>query len=185
MIDMVAAVAEHKRSSVVTYIATVLVILIFVRGPFRRLWPARIGTRTRGLYCILSREIRLASCAFARAGCCSPLLSLVYVLAPLILFFLKRSLSQLFRFEICVLLLGEFADVVALYRCPKMTNRDACGNLTLGQNSEGFLPPTGWSWTRPGLYPEAAPLTPAPRKVRTGRPAGPGLPDGDATGDDD
>ena len=40
----------------------------------------------------------------------------MYVLAPLILFFLKRSLSQLFRFEICVLLLGEFADVVAFYR---------------------------------------------------------------------
>ena len=35
-------------------------------------------------------------------------------------------------------------------------------SLTTGQNSEGFLPPTGWSWTRPGLYSVAAPLTPAP-----------------------
>ena len=68
---------------------------------------------------------------------------------------------------------------------PKRAIRDPSENLTSGQNSEGFLPPTGWSWTRPGLFPEAAPLTPAPRTERTGRPAGPGLPDGDATGDDD
>ena len=67
----------------------------------------------------------------------------------------------------------------------KMANRDPCGNLTSGQNSEGFLPPTGWSWTRPGLYPEAAPLTQAPRTRGTGRPTGPGLPTGDATGDYD
>ena len=64
-------------------------------------------------------------------------------------------------------------------------NRDPCGNWHTGQNSEGFLPPTGWSWTRPGLYPEAAPLAPAPRTGRSACPAGPGLPDGDATGDDD
>ena len=64
-------------------------------------------------------------------------------------------------------------------------NRGPGSNLNNTQHSEGFLPPTGWSWTRPGLYPEAAPLTPAPRKVRAGCPAGPGLPDGDETGDDD
>ena len=64
-------------------------------------------------------------------------------------------------------------------------NRGPGSNLNNTQHSEGFLPPTGWSWTRPGLYPEAAPLTPAPRRARTGCPAGPGLPDGDATGDDD
>ena len=67
----------------------------------------------------------------------------------------------------------------------KMANRDPCGNLSTGQNSEGFLPPTGWSWTRPGLYSVAAPLTPAPRAGPTGNPTGPGLPNGDATGDDD
>ena len=67
----------------------------------------------------------------------------------------------------------------------RQANRDPCGNLNTGQNSEGFLPPTGWSWTRPGLYPGAAPLTPAPRTGRSASPAGPGLPDGDATGDDD
>ena len=67
----------------------------------------------------------------------------------------------------------------------RQANRDPCGNLNTGQNSEGFLPPTGWSWTRPGLYPEAAPLAPAPRKGRSACPAGPGLPNGDATGDDD
>ena len=64
-------------------------------------------------------------------------------------------------------------------------NRDPGSNLNNTQHSEGFLPPTGWSWTRTGLFPDAAPLTPAPRTVRTGSPAGPGLPDGDATGDDD
>ena len=64
-------------------------------------------------------------------------------------------------------------------------NRAPGSNLNNTQHSEGFLPPTGWSWTRPGLYPEAAPLAPAPRRARTGCPAGPGLPDGDATGDDD
>ena len=67
----------------------------------------------------------------------------------------------------------------------KRAIRDPCGNLTSGQNSEGFLPPTGWSWTRPGLYPEAAPQTHASRARSTGRPTGPGLPTGDATGDDD
>ena len=67
----------------------------------------------------------------------------------------------------------------------RLANRDPCGNLSTGQNSEGFLPPTGWSWSRPGLYPEAAPLTPAPSAGHSGRPAGPGLPNGDATGDDD
>ena len=64
-------------------------------------------------------------------------------------------------------------------------NRDPRTTLNNTQHSEGFLPPAGWSWTRPGIYPDAAPLTPAPRTERTGRPAGPGLPDGDATGDDD
>ena len=64
-------------------------------------------------------------------------------------------------------------------------NRDPCGNWHTGQNSEGFLPPTGWSWTRPGLYSDAAPLTPMPRAGNSESPAGPGLPDGDATGDDD
>ena len=60
------------------------------------------------------------------------------------------------------------------------------GNLTNTDNSEGFLPPTGRSWTRPGRYLEAAPLhPPAPRGRRAGRPAGPGLPNGDETGDDD
>ena len=67
----------------------------------------------------------------------------------------------------------------------KRANRDPCGNLTSGQNSEGFLPPTGWSWSRPGLYPEAAPQTPAARPGRSECPAGPGLPNGDATGDGD
>ena len=67
----------------------------------------------------------------------------------------------------------------------RLANRDPCGNLNTGQNSEGYLPPTGWSWTRPGLYPAAAPLTPAPRAGSPGSPAGPGLPNGDATGDDD
>ena len=68
---------------------------------------------------------------------------------------------------------------------PRLANRDPCGNLSTGQNSEGFMPPTGWSWTRPGLYPNAAPLTPEPRGGSSGRPAGPGLPHGDATGDGD
>ena len=67
----------------------------------------------------------------------------------------------------------------------KKTNRDPCGNLNTGQNSEGFLPPTGWSWTRPGLYSVAAPQTQASRAGNPGNPAGPGLPNGDATGDDD
>ena len=77
----------------------------------------------------------------------------------------------------------------------KMSHRDPCGNLTKAENSEnltntdnseGFLPPTGRSWTRPGRYLEAAPLhPPAPRGRRAGRPAGPGLPNGDETGDDD
>ena len=64
-------------------------------------------------------------------------------------------------------------------------NRDPCGNLSNTQHSEGFLPPTGWSWTRPGLYPDVAPLTPTPRTGSSVSPAGPGLPNGDATGDDD
>ena len=77
---------------------------------------------------------------------------------------------------------------------PKMSHRDPCGNLTkaensgnliTGQNSEGPVPPTGRSWTRPGWYLEAAPPHPAPRGRRAGRPAGPGLPNGDETGDDD
>ena len=76
----------------------------------------------------------------------------------------------------------------------KMPHRDPCGNLTKAENSgnlantensEGFVPPTGRSWTRPGWYLEAAPLHPAPRGRRAGRPAGPGLPNGDETGDDD
>ena len=67
----------------------------------------------------------------------------------------------------------------------KKANRDPCGNVNTGQNSEGFLPPTGWSWTRLGLYPGAAPMTPAPRAGCPASPAGPGLPNGDATGDDD
>ena len=67
----------------------------------------------------------------------------------------------------------------------KKANRDPCGNLNTGQNSEGFLPPTGWSWTRPGLHSVAAPQTPASRPGNPGSPAGPGLPNGDATGDDD
>ena len=67
----------------------------------------------------------------------------------------------------------------------KKAIRDPCGHLTSGQNSEGFLPPTGWSWTRPGLYSEAAPLTQAPQTRGTGRPTGPGLPTGDAAGDYD
>ena len=76
-------------------------------------------------------------------------------------------------------------------RSHRPANRDPCGNLNTmntlntGQNSEGYLPPTGWSWTRPGLYPNAAPLTPEPQGGSSGRPAGPGLPNGDATGDDD
>ena len=72
-------------------------------------------------------------------------------------------------------------DVTSL----KRANRDPCGNVNTGQNSEGFLPPTGWSWTRLGLYPGAAPMTPAPRAGCPASPAGPGLPNGDATGDDD
>ena len=68
---------------------------------------------------------------------------------------------------------------------PKRAIRDPCGNLTSGQNSEGFLPPTGWSWTRPGLFPDAAPPTLTPQTGAIGRPAGPGLPNGDVTGDDD
>ena len=67
----------------------------------------------------------------------------------------------------------------------KRANRGPCNTFNTTEHSEGFLPPTGWSWTRPGIYPDAVPLTPAPQTVRTGRPAGPGLPDGDATGDDD
>ena len=63
--------------------------------------------------------------------------------------------------------------------------RNPCGNLKNGQNSEGFLPPTGFSWTRPGLYPDVAPHTPTPRGESTECPGGPGLPNGDATGDDD
>ena len=59
------------------------------------------------------------------------------------------------------------------------------GNLTNTDNSEGFLPPTGRSWTQPGWYLGAASLHPAPRGRRAGRPAGPGLPNGDETGDDD
>ena len=73
-------------------------------------------------------------------------------------------------------------------RSHRPASRDPCGNLsnlTNTDNSEGFMPPTGWSWTRPGLYPNAAPLTPVPRSGRSGSPAGPGLPNGDATGDDD
>ena len=67
----------------------------------------------------------------------------------------------------------------------RRANRSPCGNLNSTQHSEGFLPPTGWSWTRPGLFPDAVSRAPAPRTGATGRPAGPGLPDGDATGDDD
>ena len=72
-------------------------------------------------------------------------------------------------------------DVTSL----KRANRGPCGNVNTGQNSEGFLPPTGWSWTRPGLYSDAAPQTPTNRARSTGRPAGPGLPTGDVTGDGD
>ena len=77
---------------------------------------------------------------------------------------------------------------------PKMQHRDPCGNLAKAENSgnltntdnsEGFLPPTGRSWTQPGWYLGAASLHPAPRGRRAGRPAGPGLPNGDETGDDD
>ena len=64
-------------------------------------------------------------------------------------------------------------------------NTDNSGNFITGQNSEGSLPPTGRSWTRPGWCLGAAPLHPAPRGRRAGRPAGPGLPNGDETGDDD
>ena len=76
----------------------------------------------------------------------------------------------------------------------KMLHRDPCGNLAKAENSgnltnidnsEGCLPPTGRSWTRPGWYLGAASLHPAPRGRRAGRPAGPGLPNGDETGDDD
>ena len=66
-----------------------------------------------------------------------------------------------------------------------LTKAESSGNLTNTGNSEGFVPPTGRSWTRPGWYLEAAPLHPAPRGRRAGRPAGPGLPNGDETGDDD
>ena len=64
-------------------------------------------------------------------------------------------------------------------------NRGPCNNFSTTEHSEGFLPPTGWSWTRPGLYSVAAPQTPASRPGNPGSPAGPGLPNGDATGDDD
>ena len=67
----------------------------------------------------------------------------------------------------------------------RRANRSPCSNLNSTQHSEGFLPPTGWSWTRPGLFPDAAPLTLTPRTRGTGRPAGPGLPNGNVTGDDD
>ena len=67
----------------------------------------------------------------------------------------------------------------------KMPHRGPCGNLNSTQHSEGSLPPTGRSWTRPGWCLGAAPLHPAPRGRRAGRPAGPGLPNGDETGDDD
>ena len=76
----------------------------------------------------------------------------------------------------------------------KMQHRGPCGNwtkaenscnLTNTDNSEGFVPPTGRSWTRPDWYLGAAPPHPAPRGRRAGRPAGPGLPNGDETGDDD
>ena len=76
----------------------------------------------------------------------------------------------------------------------KMPHRDPCGNLAKSEhsdnltntdNSEGFVPPTGRSWTRPGWCLGAAPLHPAPRGRRAGRPAGPGLPNVDETGDDD
>ena len=50
---------------------------------------------------------------------------------------------------------------------------------------EGFLSPTKWSWSRPGLFSTGVPHAPAPRGRGAGRPAGPGLPNGDATGDDD
>ena len=66
-----------------------------------------------------------------------------------------------------------------------LTNTDNSGNFITGQNSEGSLPPTGRSWTRPGWCLGAAPLHPAPRGRRAGRPAGPGLPNGDETGDGD
>ena len=69
--------------------------------------------------------------------------------------------------------------------CGNLTKAENSGNLTNTDNSEGFMPPTGWSWTRPGLYPNAAPLTPEPQGGSSGRPAGPGLPNGDATGDGD
>ena len=52
-------------------------------------------------------------------------------------------------------------------------------------NKGSCLPPTGRSWTRPGWYLGAASLHPAPRGRRAGRPAGPGLPNGDETGDGD
>ena len=66
-----------------------------------------------------------------------------------------------------------------------LTKADNSGNFTNTDNSEGFVPPTGRSWTRPGWYLGAASLHPAPRGRRAGRPAGPGLPNGDETGDDD
>ena len=60
-------------------------------------------------------------------------------------------------------------------RSHRPANRDPCGNLstlTNTDNSEGFMPPTGWSWTRPGLpigIPECGPADPrAPgRELRT------------------
>ena len=56
-----------------------------------------------------------------------------------------------------------------------------CRNLSHG----GFLSPTKWSWSRPGLFSTGAPHVPAPQGREAGRPAGPGLPNGDATGDGD
>ena len=64
-------------------------------------------------------------------------------------------------------------------------NRGPRSNFNTTEHSEGFLPPTGWSWTRPGLFPDAAPPTLTPQTGAIGRPAGPGLPNGDVTGDDD
>ena len=79
-----------------------------------------MGTRTRGLYCILSREICLSSCAFARAGCCAPLVlsfqPLVHVLAPLVFLLVKQSLLQLLCLQSCVLLFGKFAHIVS-FQC--------------------------------------------------------------------
>ena len=50
---------------------------------------------------------------------------------------------------------------------------------------EGFLSPTKWSWSRPGIFPAGVPQALALRGGGAGIPAGPGLPNGDATGDDD